>query len=1562
MKRHPFLSSIVLLLTCNACGQVTNGLPGRSLVKLLPDYLSPRVLALNQADGATPGSLLALNPTNGTVLAEIGVSLSPTDMAITPTGEALYVINAGSRTISKVDLGSFAVVAEKAISTPNSSNPANPLYVVAAPSNLVYYTDGAWGPEIYALDFGTGSSRLVLDTGGNQDYGAGGMALNRGGTALYAWRQYGWGAGSAKSWVTRYAAFSDGTLTPLEDSFSSARRDPVNTPVLLDRAERWVFNKQQMFAATNLTILLNQFPDNIYAISLDGTVAFGPTEVFDTDHGTTLTNLPFSTTVQCLSGDQTKLFRYDPARTNVVVYDMAGIAPVTGPNPVPTPADGAVVSLSLSKLNWTVSPIALAYDVYFGTNQAQVAGATRASAQFLGRVASPSEPLPQPLSPATSYFWRVDVVAFGATNTGSVWSFTASTVSISPSRISYSAIAGYNPRGVALGLTSAVLVAWSAAVTGSNWLALAPVSGTAPGTANLTFNSATLPPGQYTNNVEFTLGTLKLEVPVALEIKPLNLVKLAADPERPYLYALQPPALSGQDGLLLFINTTNGNIDKTLTIGVNPTDLTVNHAEGRLYIASWGETWTYVVDLNTQTLLPPLNLGTDVYKISAGHLGRIITEGEDQWIAVNLVNTATGAIVAPLPYPEREGDGVADPNGNVYYHCDNNISNAHVHKFLLTNDAPMEVAESSQHPYGTRNLVMSADGNRLFWNSYVYDTNLTELRGVGTEVYSCSTDGAIAFGGTQAFDTGTGRAIYDLPATTTVSAVDGANQRFWYFNSAAGALASVPLRTVELPSIVQQPAADTQAAVGQPVELSVAARGLGALSYQWVWSGTNVIGGTNAFLALNELQPSEQGEYQVIVANGFGAVTSAVAHVSVLAAPSLTQQSASGAVPAGDALNLFVNAAGSSPMSYRWVFENATIPGATNATLTIPDAQSLDEGIYRAVVSNRVGSVTSAVIAIRIAPSGPRIVSNPATQTLPASSDAVFNVVANGSEPLAYQWYFNHAPIAGATASEYRVSDAQTQNAGSYAVIVANSLGSATSSVAPLIVTPMTPYFGTEPVGAAVPAGSSQTLSGVAKGSEPISYQWQHAATNIPGATSPSLTLTNVGLSDGGAYALVAFNAVGVSTSAVAQVTVYQEPTIAGWLTNQVVEVGDDVTLAVQAVGTPTLGYVWDWNGVPLPGSAPTLTLAHVSVAQSGYYRVTVTNQFGSASSSARVSVLGLPAPVVAWGDDSGGQTRVPDDLTDAVAVAGGDYHSLALRHDGTLVAWGYDGDGQTRVPTNTQRFVAVAAGGAHNLALLESGALVAWGRDDQGQTNIPAAASSNLLAIAAGDAHSLALLASGTVVAWGDDTFGQTAVPPGLSGVAAITAGRLDSLALRTNGTVVGWGFNAFGQSTAPAGLSNVVAVAPGYLHSVALLANGTVIAWGDNTYGQTNVPAGLTNVVAIAAGDFVTFALRADGSVVAWGDDAYGETDVPPAVRNAVAVAAGNYHGLALVPAGLGLQLRLTAGGVVVRWDGAGVLQWAPAVVGPFTDVPSPGNPFTNVDMGVPIRFFRVSRGSAP
>ena len=86
-----------------------------------------------------------------------------------------------------------------------------------------------------------------------------------------------------------------------------------------------------------------------------------------------------------------------------------------------------------------------------------------------------------------------------------------------------------------------------------------------------------------------------------------------------------------------------------------------------------------------------------------------------------------------------------------------------------------------------------------------------------------------------------------------------------------------------------------------------------------------------------------------------------------------------------------------------------------------------------------------------------------------------------------------------------------------------------------------------------------------------------------------------------------------------------------------------------------------------------------------------------------------------------------------------GSYHSLALKYDGTVVAWGDDSAGQTNVPAGLSNVVAIAAGGFHSLALKTDGSVVAWG-DDSASSPSCRSGLSNVVAIAAGYLHSMAL------------------------------------------------------------------------------------------------------------------------------------------------------------------------------------------------------------------------------
>jgi hypothetical protein len=266
---------------------------------------------------------------------------------------------------------------------------------------------------------------------------------------------------------------------------------------------------------------------------------------------------------------------------------------------------------------------------------------------------------------------------------------------------------------------------------------------------------------------------------------------------------------------------------------------------------------------------------------------------------------------------------------------------------------------------------------------------------------------------------------------------------------------------------------------------------------------------------------------------------------------------------------------------------------------------------------------------------------------------------------------------------------------------------------------------------------------------------------------------------------------------------------------------------------------------------------------------------------------------VVAWGANDQGQTNVPAGL-DAIAVAAGGYHSLALKTDGRVAGWGYNAYGAASVPATLTGVVAIAAGGYHSLALKTNGQVVGWGYNGDGAA-FPPTGLSGVVAIAAGGYHSLALKSDGTVVGWGYNGYGQTTPPAGLTGVKAISAGAYHSLALKNDGTVVAWGYNIYGQTTVPSGLTGVTAIAAGAYHSMALKSNQTVVAWGYDAQGAVSQPAGINSVAGIAA-NYHSLALKVDGGVAGWGNNQFGQATAPAAVDKISAISAGFFHTLAL------------------------------------------------------------------
>ena len=426
-------------------------------------------------------------------------------------------------------------------------------------------------------------------------------------------------------------------------------------------------------------------------------------------------------------------------------------------------------------------------------------------------------------------------------------------------------------------------------------------------------------------------------------------------------------------------------------------------------------------------------------------------------------------------------------------------------------------------------------------------------------------------------------------------------------------------------------------------------------------------------------------------------------------------------------------------------------------------------------------------------------------------------------------------------------------------------------------------------------------------GERPLGYQWEKNGTPIGSATNAVLTVTATDAGESGDYCCLASNVMGMATGTVFHVTAVPL-VITAPPQQHIMFIGQGYTFSVGVSASGPLIYQWSKDGREINNAtSSTYTVSLAKFSDRGAFSVSVRNPHGDETSAvANLSVVN----VAAWGNASSGQTEVPAGLSNAVALAGGGYHSLALRTDGTLVSWGHYYNGwiflPMDVPEGLSPVSAVSAGLYHSLALQSDGRLVAWGDNWSGQTNIPEGVS-NAAVISANGNHCQAGRSDGSVVAWGGNYYGQTNVPSGLNNVVGVSAGRSFSLALRADGSVVAWGeyfetslYYSYIPMFVPSGLSNVVAISAGEAHGLALLANGTVTAWGDNQYGQTDVPAGLSNVVAVSAGGVHSSALCADGSVTAWGGGMDGQRDVPTGLTNVMGVAAGGWHSLALIGVG--------------------------------------------------------------
>jgi hypothetical protein len=259
------------------------------------------------------------------------------------------------------------------------------------------------------------------------------------------------------------------------------------------------------------------------------------------------------------------------------------------------------------------------------------------------------------------------------------------------------------------------------------------------------------------------------------------------------------------------------------------------------------------------------------------------------------------------------------------------------------------------------------------------------------------------------------------------------------------------------PAITLQPPSNLLLCPSGNATLSVTATG-NNLTYQWRKSGTPINGATQSSYSINNATIADTGVYNVVINGdcaGSSGITSSSTIVAVSSRPSFSSNPKDTSACEGTQITLRATVAGStSGLTLNWrkdgssLSDNGRITGATTTQLIVRDISSFDEGSYQLAALVTQCSIqelsTSAVVTVG---RKPKITSQPQSRAVPANSQVVLSVTAEG-DGLTYIWKKGTTAIPNATSNVYSIGAVSSADEGTYTVEVRNACGTVTSNPA----------------------------------------------------------------------------------------------------------------------------------------------------------------------------------------------------------------------------------------------------------------------------------------------------------------------------------------------------------------------------------------------------------------------------------------------------------------------------------------------------------------------------------
>lgn len=518
------------------------------LSHLVQDHTRPHLYGLGNIEGKS--YLLILSSISGDYLKSIPLADNSSDMVMTPAGTHLFVPSFADSSLQKIDLRTQQISQTYPLTLPDNASNATRYNLAALSENKIWLMDGQSSRRIHAIDLDANTTNELPVGTKNWTIASYIPQIDR----VIAAYSNSWNSSTSYQRALSVHPTLFTTTISGSDYYSGIPMTNPHSPTLDGQT---IVQGRRLLNSQSLTEK-RKFNEVILTQSAYGKLAVGKNKLFNAVNGTEIYNHQKAADLAAMGHNQERVFIWSNSTKQLDIVELGNLFPLEPARFKPHIADNQYILTNTPGLSWNASPYTSKYRVYFDSDYNTIRDAGPSSPSLLAETSETSVDFNTTLSPNSTYYWRVDRINEHGVHTGSVLTFSTTSLQLSNTSIDLAGFTGHNLAPVNIDVLGIAGTNWQI-TTNTPWLTANIVDAGTPGSLTLTADTSGLTEGVHEGSITLIEGAKAIPVTVKLHIISQAWTRFLTDHRQNCIWALQPETLTGR-ATLAKVNPVDGSL------------------------------------------------------------------------------------------------------------------------------------------------------------------------------------------------------------------------------------------------------------------------------------------------------------------------------------------------------------------------------------------------------------------------------------------------------------------------------------------------------------------------------------------------------------------------------------------------------------------------------------------------------------------------------------------------------------------------------------------------------------------------------------------------------------------------------------------------------------------------------------------------------------------------------------------------------------------------------------------------------------------------------------------